>query len=99
MFIYFLDHRIYSIPFSATEPKVFSLMLASALLLSHTSRNNLQVSGTIDSYQLFMNVSLQTNGITAVGKFYYIVAMLVFFHILLKIVKLGQVGIYTNYEL
>lgn len=79
MFIYFLDYRIYFISFSATKPKVFSLMLASALLLSHTSRNNLQVSGAIDSYQLCMNVSLQTNGITAVGKFYYIVALLVFF--------------------
>lgn len=79
MFIYFLDNRIYFIPFSATKPKVFSFMLASALLLSHNSRNNLQVSGAIDSYQLFMNVRLQTNGITAVGKFNYVVAMLVFF--------------------
>lgn len=77
-------------------------MLASALLLSRNSRNSLQVSDAIDSYQLFMNVSLQTNGITAVGKFYYIVALLVFFPKLLKILELGQVGIYTNcmsYEL
>lgn len=49
MFIYFLDYRIYIIPFSATKPKVFSHMLASALLLSHNSRNSLQVRGTIDS--------------------------------------------------
>lgn len=92
MFIYFLDYRIYFIPFSATKPKIFSLMLTSALLLSHTSRNNLQVSGTIDSYQLFMNVRLQTNGITAVGKFYYIVAMLVFFTNCLKLLDLDRLA-------